>query len=283
MLLYLKCMFMKVFALTILFFLIIQSLKAQDEKGVTDQAFQGTRFVNEQSVNLADKGELILLIQHRFGEIDGGFYELFGLDQATMRLGFEYGAGKNLNIGIGRSSFMKTYDAFVKARFATQDNDFPLTIAAVVAGSLPTIRNTFPETEDNFSSKAAGNIQLLLGKTFGNVGLQVSPGFLSTGYIPVKNQSLSFFTLGLAGSAKISDNVSANIEYLPYFHSSLSASRPLSLGVDIKTGGHLFQLVLSNSQQFFTRGLYTSTSGDWGNGSLFLGFNLIRKFRIKYY
>ena len=276
---------MKIFLISVLSFLLILNSGAQDEmpevKNI-NHAFQGTRFVNEQSVNLADHGELRLYIQHRFGEIDGGLYELFGLDLATMRLGFEYGLGKILNVGFGRSTYLKTYDVYAKRRIAGQTETFPLSIALVAAGSIPTLRN-FPENKNNFSSKFSGNFQLLLAKTMGPVGLQVSPGFLKTGYMLFEEKEVSTFTSGFAGSVRISSSVSANIEYLHPFTDELPGSNPLSLGVDIDTGGHLFQLILSNSQQIFTQGIYTATHGNWGDGKLYFGFNLIREFRINYY
>jgi len=253
------------------------------ENNEVNNTFQGTRLVNEQSANLTDKGKLVLFIQHRFGEIDGGLYQLFGLDQATMRLGFEYGFGHNLNLGFGRSTFMKTYDVYGKYRLFGQTENFPLTMVISATGSIPTIRNVFPEQYNNFSDKLSGNVQLHMAKRIGNVGLQISPGFLSTGYIPTENDNFSMFTLGLAGSVRITDKVSANIEYLPHFDSDLESTKPLSLGVDVDTGGHIFQLILSNSQQFITKGLYTSSRGDWTEGTVFFGFNLIREFRIKYY
>lgn len=272
------------FNLLILATLLIFPVYAQDdEEESVKNVFQGTRFVNEHSVNLVEKGKLHLQIQHRFGQIDGGFYELFGLDQAAMRLGFVYGFGDNLNIGIGRSSFMKTYDAFGKVQIVEQTTDFPVTIAATVAGSVPTLRDYFPEEHDNFGDKLSGNVQLHVAKTIGIVGLQVSPGYLSTGYLLSEGENLSLVTAGFAGSVKISKDVSANLEYLTHFDSDFTAEKPLSLGVDIETGGHLFQLILSNSQRMFTKGLYTNTFGDWTEGELYFGFNLIREFRIKYY
>lgn len=255
----------------------------EEEENYTNNTFQGVRLVNEQSANLTDKGKLLLLIQHRFGEIDGGLYQLFGLDQATLRLGFEYGFGENLNLGFGRSTYMKTYDVYGKYRLAHQTDNFPLTMVVSAAGSVPTIRNVFPDQHNNFSDKLSGNVQLHIAKRIGNIGFQVSPGYLSTRFVPTQNESFSLFTLGLAGSVRISEDVSANIEYLPHFNPDLETTKPLSLGVDIDTGGHLFQLILSNSQQFITNSLYTASRGDWTEGTLFFGFNLIREFRIKYY
>lgn len=258
---------------------------AQDENTVepVNNIFMGTRLVNEQSANVVDKGKLNLLIQHRFGEIDGGFYELFGLDQAAMRMGFEYGFGNNFTAGFGRSSYLKTYDLYGKFRFAQQSNRFPVTIALTATGSVPTLRNYLPDDKNNFSDKASGHVQLHLAKSFGIFGFQISPGYLSTGYLLTESDNLSLLVSSFAGSVKLSKKATINLEYLAFFDSELSSNKPLSIGVDVDTGGHIFQLMLSNSQRMFTQGLYTNTTGDWTEGKLYFGFNLIREFRIKYY
>lgn len=245
-----------------------------------DNTFQGTRLVNGQSANMAEKGELLLMIQHRFGDISGGFYELFGLDQASMRLGFEYGFGNSFNAGIGRSTWLKTFDAFVKGRIVEQSSDFPFSAVVSAGGSLPTLRDYFPEEYDNFSDKASGNVQIHLAKTMGKIGLQVSPGFLKTGFLPEIDQNLSVFTLGTSGSVRISKKVSVNAEYLVPFSEEIKGENAFSVGVDLDTGGHLFQLILSNNQRMFQQGVYTNTTGKWADGNLFFGFNLVREFDI---
>jgi len=245
-------------------------------------ASRGTKFVNGQSVNLAENGEMLLLIQHRFGDITGGLYELFGLDQASMRLGFEYGLGKNINLGIGRSTFMKTYDAFGKLKLATQSVQFPLSLVLTAGGSIPTLRNFFPEKNDSFSDKFSGNAQVNIAWSNSRFGIQVSPGYLKTGYLPVLAKSLSMVTTGVGVSVKLSKKASANLEYLYHFNPDLKNNKPLSLGFDVDTGGHLFQLIVSNSQRMFEQGIYTDISGDWLKGKLFFGFNLVRSFNLRY-
>ena len=261
-----------------LVFVIFSHLHAQENK--IENAFHGTRFVNGQSANLVEKGELQLLIQHRFGDISGGLYQLFGLDQANMRLGFEYGFGDAVNAGIGRSTFLKTYDALVKVRIVQQSDQFPFTAVFSTGSSIPTIRDYFPEQKDNFSDKFSGNAQLHLAKSIGKLGFQFSPGILKTGYILDLNQNLTLFTSGLGGSLRFSKKVAANVEYLLFFSEEIQNDKALSFGVDIDTGGHLFQLILSNNQRMYTQALYTHTNGKWAEGNLFFGFNLIREFDI---
>lgn len=265
----------------IIFILVLSgSISAQEE--TIENAFQGTRVVNGLSTNLAKDGELHLLIQHRFGDISGGFYDLFGLDLASMRLGFEYGWGNNFNVGIGRSTWLKTFDAFAKYRIVQQKTNFPFSAVLSAGGSLPTIRDYFPDANDQFSDKFSWNAQLHLSKTMGGFALHLSPGYLKTGYLRDIDENLSVVTLGTAAAVRISKKVSANVEYLVPFNSDIPGDNALSLGVDIDTGGHLFQLVLSNNNRMFDQAVYTNTTGSWGDGHLYFGFNLIRKFKLKY-
>jgi hypothetical protein len=273
---------MKKIVLTLIVGAFYFGLNAQDTEPVKN-VFQGTRFINLQSVNVVPKNELQMFIQHRFGNINGGFYELFGLDEASMRLGFEYGITNNLTLGIGRSNFMKTFDSFLKYRILTQSSSFPFTVTATVAGSFPTIKNATPDEYSDFSKKASGNVQLHIAKSFERFGFQVSPGHIGTGYIPAENNDYSFFTLAGGGSAKLSKKISLNVEYLYRFENEIDYKNPLSASVDIKTSGHLFQIVVSNAQQMFDQAIITNPTGDWAEGSVYLGFNLIRGFKFKQY
>jgi len=262
--------------------LLTFELNAQEAEPVENN-FMGTRLINGQSANLARNGELLLLIQHRFGNINGGFYEFFGIDQATMRIGFEYGFGNNLNLGFGRSSYLKTYDIFGKYRIIQQSSNFPITAVITTGGSFPIIKDYFPDPYNNFSDKVSGNIQVHIAKTINKFSFQVSPGFIRTGYLTEISKDISMFTTGLGSSFRISKDLTANVEYLLRFNSDVPGHNPLSLGIDIHTGGHIFQIVVSNSQHMYDQAIYTSAAGDWTEGSLFLGFNLIREFKLKYY
>ena len=259
------------------------NLFAQEDAEPTKNVFHGTRFINLHSVNVADKYEMQMFIQHRFGNINGGFYELFGLDESSSRIGFEYGLFKNFNLGIGRSTYMKTFDSFLKYRILTQSSNVPLSVTATVAGSVPTIKDTYPEEYNDFSDKASGDIQLHIARSWKTFGLQVSPGYIGTGYIPAESDSYSFFTLGMGGSVRLSKKISVNLEYLHRFEDKIDYVDPLAASIDIDTGGHLFQIMISNAQQMYDQGIITNPTGDWAEGSLYLGFNLVREFNFKKY
>ncbi len=268
--------------LLILFCFGVMAQEADTIKPIKN-VFQGTRFINLHSANVASKNELQMFIQHRFGNINGGFYEFFGLDEASMRLGFEYGLTNNFTVGIGRSTYMKTFDSFLKYRLLTQNSTMPLTVTATVAGSFPTIKNVIPDAYSDFSEKASGNVQLHIAKSWKSIGFQVTPGYIGTGYIPVENSSYSFFTLAAGGSVKLSKKVSVNLEYLYRFEDEIDYVNPLSASIDLDTGGHLFQIIVSNTQQMYDQAIITNPTGDWAEGSLYLGFNLVRGFNFKQY
>jgi hypothetical protein len=275
---------MKKIALSILFTLVFFGTNAQEEEKPLKNVFMGTRFINLHSANVPAKNELQMLIQHRFGDISGGFYDFFGLDYASMRLGFEYGITDDLNLGIGRSSYMKTFDSFVKYRILTQSSTMPLTLTATVAGSFPTIKDVIPEEYSDFTEKASGDIQLHIVKSFKKFAVQVSPGYIGTGYIPVESDSYSFFTVAFGGAVKLAKKVTFNIEYLHRFEDEIDNTNPFSASIDLGTSGHLFQIMISNVQQMYDQGIITNPEGgDWTEGHLFLGFNLIRAFNFNKY
>ena len=275
---------MRKIAISFFAFILVIGLNAQEEEmKPVKNVFSGTRFINLQSANVDSKNELQLLIQHRFGDISGGFYDFFGLDEASMRLGFEYGLTNNFTIGIGRSNYMKTFDSFLKYRILTQSSSFPITVTATLAGSFPTIKDVIPDEYSAFSEKASGNVQLHIAKSFTIFGFQISPGYIGTGYIPVENDSYSFFTLAAGGSVKLSKRMSINIEYLQRFEDKIDYVNPLSASYEFKTSGHLFQIVISNAQQMYDQAIITNPTGDWTKASLYLGFNLIRGFNLKQY
>lgn len=263
----------------------LEDLLTEEEKAGTeaiDNVFMGTRLVNAQSANPVEKGTLILLIQHRFGDISGGAYEFFGLDQAEMRLGFEYGVAKGLALGIGRSTFQKTYDAFVKAGIAKQSSSFPFAGTFTASGYITTMKNYFMEPHDGFSDKMASYLELEIVRNFKGISVQISPAYMFTGFVPEAGESRSFPVVTGALSLAVSKRVNINMEYTHHFSDMLPGNnRPLSIGADIDTGGHLFQLVLSNTQGMTEQGIYKRSTGDWTTGNIFFGFNLIRNFYLK--
>jgi hypothetical protein len=225
-------------------------------------------------------------ISHRFGMLKLGAYELFGLDQATIRIGADYGISDRLTIGLGRSSFEKTYDGFLKYKFLRQSTgkrNMPLTAALLAGSAIQTLRWQDPDRENLFSSRLFYTFQLILGRKFSEgFSLQLSPTLVHRNLVSVATEENDVLALAAAGRIKLSKRVGLNMEYIyvpsgqlaPEYHNSFS------VGFDIETGGHVFQLHFTNSTSMIEKGFVTETTGEWGDGGIHFGFNISRVFTL---
>lgn len=258
-----------------------------DEKPVKDfttATFKTTRVVIGQSSENLAKGNLNFIISHHFGKVNLGASEFFGLDQSTIRLGVEYGILDVLTIGVGRSSFEKTIDGYVKYKILRQQkNKVPLSITYFADMTLNSSKWKDPNRKNYFTSKLAYVHQLIIGRKFNNyLSFQLVGSYIHKNLVERSIDQNDSFTLGLGGRCKISNRVTVNAEY-HYIMPGQTAkdfNNSLSLGVDIETGGHVFQVFLTNSHPLFERGFLTETVGRWEKGDIMLGFNIVRTFTI---
>ncbi len=245
-------------------------------------AFKSTRVVNSHTVEMVGKHNLDFRISHRFGFLSSGSYNLFGLDNATMRMGFDYGITNKLNIGIGRSTVDKEIDAFFKYKILQQSSgktNIPISIAYVLSAMHYGLKTT-PDL--SFSNRMSFAHQLLIARKFNdNFSLQLMPSLVHINAVSLITDDNNLYSLGTAGRIKISKRVAINAEYFYQFNQLANTTNSLSLGFDIETGGHVFQLHCSNSTGMNERGFITNTNGKWGNGDIRFGFNIVRTFALK--
>ncbi|HLN54025.1 MAG TPA: DUF5777 family beta-barrel protein [Lentimicrobium sp.] len=252
----------------------------------TTATFKTTRLVSGHSVENPANGVLLFMISHHFGKLNTGAYEFFGLDQATIRLGLEYGLNNFLTVGIGRSTYQKTFDGFLKAKLLRQSTGLrkmPVTVTAMVGMDLYSLKWKDPERTNYFSSRLAYINQLLIARKFNQqLSLQVAPVHIHKNLVKETGTNDNF-AIGMGGRYKLTKRTSLNVEYfynLPGYVADHSID-PLSIGFDIETGGHVFQLHFTNAQPMFDRALITETQGKWSNGDVYFGFNIGRVFTIK--
>lgn len=251
--------------------------------------FKTTRIINSHTIENPATGVLLFMIQHRFGRINTGIYELFGLDQASIRFGFEYGVFDWLSIGYGRSSFEKTYDGFLKFRILRQSSGarrMPFTLSYYVSTAVTSLKweDMGVSERTNFnSSRFSYAHQLLIARKFNsNLSLQLMPSLIHKNLVPTAEDKNDIFSIGIGGRYKITNRMSINAEYYytPPEQMSYEFDQPFSLGLDLETGGHVFQMHFSNAAAFFERGYITETQGSWGKGDIYFGFNISRVFTI---
>lgn len=243
--------------------------------------FKSTRVVNGQSVETMKKKHLDFRISHRFGKLNSGAYQFFGLDQATMRLGFEYGLTDDLEIGVGRSTSQKVYDFFAKYKVLKQTTgarNIPVSITLFGGTGVATV-----DKEREFQDKLYYTAQVLVARKFGErLSLQLSPTYLYRTMPDVQGDEKVVLAVGIGGRFKLSKRVSLNGEYFYTAREKNTVTAPyhdsMSFGVDIETGGHVFQLHFTNSLGMIEKQFISETTGSWGKGDIHYGFNISRTF-----
>lgn len=262
---------------------LLNMLKDDDHPIQISYLFKGTKVVNGQSVETPAKGVLQFNIQHRFGPINSGSYNLYGLDFSQVRLSLDYGINNWISAGIARSSSLKTIDASSKIIFKHQvRNGFPVKIVSHSAvyfkqhpGNLPAI----------FTNQLSFSNQMLIARKISrNLTIQLSPTLVHYNLVEnvapsIKHESNDKYSIGFSGRYKVTKRVSLNSEYFYQLNNKLN-NNVLSLGFDIETGGHIFQLHLSNSPAMIDPEFITQTIGSWFNGDIYFGFNISRVFTL---
>ncbi len=261
------------------------------EKTFVTATFKTTKIVSSNSVETNGEGSLNFVIQHRFGRVTGGLNEFFGLDDSNLRLALEYGALDNLDIGFGRSSYEKKLDFFVKYRFLRQSTGykaFPLTLAAYASMQINTGPFPNPNRKNYFSSRMSYAYQLMIARKFGKwVSLQLTPTYVHKNLVTSKLDKNDIFSLGFGTSVRVSGSVRINLEYywtpegqVVSNYNQEKVVNAFSLGADIETGGHVFQIHVGNTRGMLEKELVAETTGDILKGHLNFGFNITRSFAL---
>ena len=247
--------------------------------------FKGTKIINLQSVEAPAKNVLNFMIQHRFGTLNEGAYNLWGLDNATMRFGFDYGITNRLSVGVGRSTFEKMYDGYVKYKVIKQTEDNSIPITADLFGGIyyQTLKyDDKPYLNGTYRTSYAA--ELILARKFSrDFSLEVTPVWLHNNLVPTTADKNDMIAVGFGGRLKITRRLSLTAEYnyLPSGQvNSVKVYNSFSVGVDIETGGHVFQLHITNSQGMVDPVVIAQTTGSWGNGDIYFGFNVSRAFNV---
>lgn len=255
---------------------------APKEANLTPSSFKGSRLINGHTVMTRRKGSLEFLIAHRFGRLNSGAYELFGLDNANVRFGLDYGLTDELTVGFGRNSFEKTFDFFAKYALLRQQTGVktvPVSITAFTSGAINSLRPIDPAVEVNFSERISYTYQLLIArKVNSKLSLQVMPTLIHFNTVSADREN-DLIALGLGGRMLLTKRLSINAEYYYRFgERDLDTYDAIAIGIDLETGGHVFQLQFTNSRSMNEKGFIRETTGDFFNGDVHFGFNITRVF-----
>lgn len=279
----------------------IREVISQDLESLLDEAteetveytratFKSTRIMNGHSIERMPEGQLDFRISHRFGRINSGAYEFFGLDQANIHLSLEYGIKDWIMVGIGRGTYDKTVDGFAKFSILRQSSgkvNMPVSLSMFSGIYVDGLKWSDPERDNYFAHRLSFAYQLLVARKFNErFSLQLTPSYLHRNLVETELDPNDLFALGAGSRFKLSKRISFNVEYYHVFkpdemYMSTRIYDPLSIGFDIETGGHVFQIIMTNSLAMRENGFIGNTTGSWLNGDIHLGFNISRVFQLK--
>jgi hypothetical protein len=291
---------MKRLSIFLLFLVLAVSLSAQDdlmnmlndstkkEINYTTATFKSTRVINGHSVQMMAPGQLDVRISHRFGLVNLGAYEFFGLDQSNMHFSLEYGITKWLMVGIGRGSYEKTFDGFAKysiLRQSTGARNMPVSVSALTSIAATSLKWADPTRTNYFSSRLSYVGQVMIARKFSpSFSLQLTPTIVHRNLVPTELDPNDIYAVGAGGRMKLTRRISINAEYFYMINSKKYMSEtiynPFSVGFDIETGGHVFTLLFTNSLQMIEKGFVGETTGSWPKGGIHFGFNISRVFTL---
>jgi hypothetical protein len=233
---------------------------------------------------------------HRFGPINQGAYGFWGLDGATTFLSLEYGITNWVMVGVGRSNFEKTYDGFMKFtlfRQSTGRRVMPVSISwyssiALRSEDFPNIDSIQKNSNYPFSTRITYVNQLIIARKFTDrFSLQLSPSVVHYNLVPSELDLHDVYAVGVGGRVKLSKRVSFNAEYFYAYRPSDSNTQnyknSLSFGFDIETGGHVFQLLVTNSGTMIEKQFIGETTDMWNKAGIHIGFNISRVFDINHH
>ncbi|MDB5270263.1 MAG: hypothetical protein JWP58_3303 [Hymenobacter sp.] len=270
---------------------LLQDLEKQTadstRREVVAATFKGTHIINSQSVETPGQGTLAFLIQHRFGTLNSGAYNFFGLDQAVLRLSFEYGLTNRLAVGIGRSNIEKTFDGFLKYRALQQTSGarpMPVSVTLFASAAITTLKFGTLPTERTTASRLDYAYQVLIArKVSPGLSVQLMPTLIHRNFVPLAGMQNDVYSIGGGLRQKLTKRIALTADYfyvLPGYAAD-NFRNALGAGVDIETGGHVFQLHFTNAQGMTEKFFIPQTSGDFFNGDIYFGFTVARNFTVK--
>ena len=260
--------------------------EAKPETTYATATFKSTRIVDGHSVERMKKNQLEFRVSHRFGQLNEGSYNLWGLDQGTIHLALEYGLTDWLEVGIGRSTYEKTFDGFGKVSILRQssgEKNMPIHLSYLLSTEVISSKAN-PNMTNDFYSRMTFVQQILIARKLNeSLSVQLTPTFIHRNLVPSEIDKNDLFACGIGGRYKLSKRIALNVEYYYVYRPNANSEstkyyNPLSVGIDIETGGHVFQIMLTNAQAMREGGFIGKTTGSWTDAGIHLGFNISRVF-----
>lgn len=253
--------------------------------------FEGNYIIDNQTVMVPIKGTFEFDIQHRFGTVNHGIKDLFGIfASANMLLGFSYTPIKNLQVGFGATNDRMQVDGNIKYALLrqTKDNVFPVSVTYFgnVVIDTRSKSNSLPIVD--FSDRLSFFNQIIIArKITEKISAQIAPSLSyynnieayvdKDGNIQPKMKH-AHFALSFSGRYKLTKTMSFIANYdQPLTQHPMNNPHPnISFGLDIKTSGHDFQVFAGNYGFILPQNNHTGNQNDYTKGQFLIGFNISR-------
>lgn len=266
---------------------LLEDELVEETTDYTTATFKTTRIITSRSIEMPSTGEMQFIIAHRFGRVNSGWRDFFGLDNANIRFGLEYGIAKWLSVGFGRSNVLKYWDGFARfkiLRQSTGKRKMPITVVLLTSVGITSAKWTDPTRENLLASRVSYAYQLMIARKFHRTfSLQLMPTMVHRNLVVSNNDKNDIFSIGAGARQLITKSMSINMEYfylLPNQVSSVNARDAFSIGLDFETGGHVFQIMATNALGMVEQFYVGETTGRWLKGDIHLGFNVNRVFTL---
>ena len=270
----------------------LRSLHAQD----ISRTFQDTRIINSHSVETVAKYRLDLRIGHRFGDLAGqlgGWKTFYGLEDASdILIGFEYGITDKATIGFGRTKgsgpLRQLLHGSAKYRILVQNDVTPVSVTALGMASFTTMSRSNDEKAMNYfptyKHRLSYHGEVMIARRFSDkFSVQANAGWTHRNIVAFGDQN-DIWSVGLASRLKVTRSLALLID-ATYPISNLRKAEngyylPLGVGIEVETGGHVFQINLTNATGIAETDYIPYTRSSWRKGEFRLGFTISRLFKI---
>lgn len=275
-----------------------QEVKGESEKVPAFATFKTTKLVNAPTHETLFKGDLNFIVSHRFGAIatGQGFHTLYGLDNARgLRIGLEYGITDAWDVGGSRykgpGPREEIYEGFTKYRLVRQgrESGFPFTISyygsAAVTGMRASDTETSPNNFDRFEQRLTYTHMGMIGRKLSDrFSAALTPVFIHRNLVANSDDN-NVYALGGSAAFNITKAFAVITEYFYQFPRDRSFrgrdfQDPLGVGIEIETGGHVFQLTLNNAKGLSPTQFIPYSTSKWEDGAFRFGFSIGRLFHL---
>lgn len=271
--------------------LLAELEQASPSNSIVMATFKGTRLINFQTLEVPGRRTLDFRVSHRFGPFNSGWYDFFGLDGgASIRIGLDYSFDGRLAFGVGRTSYEKMLDGFVKYRLLRQEEPRGMPVSVTLFTSAFATMQRDPDKVINgfdkyeqFSSRLSFAHQIIIGRKFSSrFSLQLAPTMVHYNLVDRISDRNDAYILAAATRFKFTKRMALTLEYgwRPLQYSRTEYYDSLGIGVDVETGGHVFQFFVTNSFGLLENQFLPRTNSKWSDMGIRLGFNISRVFTL---